>query len=258
MTNAPARNRRRAAWIMKGAATALATMVVIGLGIAGSAEAAPAAAEPSTAIVPVGGPAWDPGTASGTQCFYEVPDCVSSDPTAVFDIVSIGDTTSCTFTADVGWGDGKTSSKSYSGGPDGSVLTQFRHTYDKTDVYTIAWSAVVDSGSCFNTSGTLQFTLFPCPPGRTGIALPPVDAPVAIVGKPFSFSYGRLPLTFTTVRADLILSARHNRTPARCPWSSTPGTCARSSSGTASRPRTSTSFRPTIPALTCPPVTSAG
>jgi hypothetical protein len=100
-----------------------------------------------------------------SPCFYQVPSCASSDPKVDFELISNGDTTGCTFSSTVTWGDGDTSSPpSYPGGPNGSVLVKFHHKYITPDpfiaptTYDINWSANVVSGTtCVSNSGTLQF-----------------------------------------------------------------------------------------------------
>jgi hypothetical protein len=191
---------RGANLLMRACTVALTTMTVIGLSLTGTAQAAPARPVPGVAIGPAAGIAGHARANNSMPCFYTFPDCMSSDPRASFEIVSVGDTSSCTFTADVDWGDGATSSQTFSGGPDGSGLAAFDHKYSMDGIYSIAWSSDVASGSCSSNSGTLQFTLFPCPASsdRTHVTLPAVHAPV-VLPKKFSLSYGSLPLTFTLV-----------------------------------------------------------
>ncbi len=97
---------------------------------------------------------------SSPQCFYTIPDCTSTNPDATFGLVSAGDTTGCEFEAMVDWGDGNTTDQSFAGGPDGSLLITFDHTYTDFGVYTINWTATVTSGSdaCGDSSDQLQFT----------------------------------------------------------------------------------------------------
>jgi len=85
---------------------------------------------------------------------------MSSDPHVTLEAVSTGDTSSCTFTATIDWGD-KTAKtvQSYPGGGNGSVDATFVHDYSGRGTFTISWSIALDTGSCGVTSGTLQFTL---------------------------------------------------------------------------------------------------
>ncbi|MGH3156627.1 MAG: hypothetical protein ACRDNF_08655 [Streptosporangiaceae bacterium] len=103
------------------------------------------------------------GSATGVkQCFYTLPDCTSTNPTAKFSIVSNGDTSSCTFQYTTSWGDGKSETKSFPGGPDGAILAKFAHLYDVTKPQT--WTLTVTgtvTGTCTANGGTLMFTLLP-------------------------------------------------------------------------------------------------
>jgi len=101
---------------------------------------------------------------AGQQCFYTFPDCTSSDPDATFGLASAGDSTGCGFHADVDWGDGATTSEDFGGGPDGSLLVTFDHTYTQQGTYSIAWSVTVTSGAlCDGSSDTFQFTYATAP-----------------------------------------------------------------------------------------------
>jgi hypothetical protein len=194
------RDRQSAAPLMRALAVTLSVMTLISLTMADAAQAAPAGPAPGAVIRPTAGIARQAPGSNSMPCFYSFPDCVSSDPRVSVEIVSEGDTTSCTFTGDVDWGDGDTSSQNFGGGADGSALATFDHKYLTDGVYSIAWSVDVTSGSCSDNSGTLQFTLFPCPtpPQQTHVTLPAVTAPV-ILPKKFRIGYGSLPLTFTPV-----------------------------------------------------------
>jgi hypothetical protein len=111
-----------------------------------------------------GGQRGPAGPAAGAkQCFYTFPNCTSTDPTAKFRIVSNGDTSSCMFTYTTAWGDGKSSTKSFPGGPDGATLATFGHTYNdkKPQTWTLTVTGTVTSGTCGANGGTLMFTLLP-------------------------------------------------------------------------------------------------
>lgn len=126
--------------------------------LAAPADTATAAASDST-------PCWNGG---GTTC-------ASTDPQVTLYATSSGDTSACTFTATIDWGD-KTAKtvQNYPGGPDGSTDASFVHDYHAPGTYTIAWSTAVASGNnCGGDSGTLQFTLqTPCQAGGSIPAVP--------------------------------------------------------------------------------------
>ncbi|HEY2577121.1 MAG TPA: hypothetical protein VGI74_12525, partial [Streptosporangiaceae bacterium] len=142
---------------------AVAAMLTAALGPAGAVRAAPASVPPGALIAAVGGSGHEAPAAGAQQCFYTFPNCTSTDPTAEFRIVSNGDTSSCTFQYKSVWGDGKTSTKSFPGGPDGATLATFSHTYNKKmpQTWTISLTGTVTSGTCGADSGTLMFTLLP-------------------------------------------------------------------------------------------------
>lgn len=210
--------RHAAVRVMIGAVVALAMAAGLMVGLAGhQAQAAPAHQAPTVAVSS-SGKSESAGRAtadSSKPCFYTLPNCVSSDPTASFGIQSNGDTTGCTFTGDVSWGDGASSSQTFDGGSDGSRLANFDHKYSKDGVYSISWSVDVASGSCSNNSGILQFTLFPCPSKsqQTHVTLPTVDANVVLPNKSVTVSYGKLPLTFKTENgaSNAVCTVRSNK-----------------------------------------------
>lgn len=135
-------------------------------------------------------PCWNGGSAS----------CASSDPQVTLQAVSTGDTSSCTFTATLDWGDKAPKTvQGYSGGPDGSTDATFVHLYHAPGTYAISWSIALDGGSCGVTSGTFQFTLLtPCAARASSARLtrqaatcspnlaitsPPVDSVIALTDK---------------------------------------------------------------------------
>jgi hypothetical protein len=146
---------------------AVAVMLTAALGPAGGAagavRGAPAATPPRAAIGAVASGGHEGPAAGAQQCFYTFPNCTSTDPTAEFRIVSNGDTSACTFTYTVNWGDGEIiTPPPFPGGPDGSTLHTFKHVYDKTKPQT--WTVTVSgtaTGDCTAAGGTLMFTLLP-------------------------------------------------------------------------------------------------
>jgi lysophospholipase L1-like esterase len=96
--------------------------------------------------------------ASGTSqpCFYQFPDCASSDPEVSWGVGSVGNTTSCVFEAKFTWGDGtKAVDETFSGGQDGAALIYFDHDYGALGTYPVSGSLSLVQGSC--TSGTGSF-----------------------------------------------------------------------------------------------------
>ena len=99
---------------------------------------------------------------STAQCVFEgIAVCDSTDPTAEIVFVSQGDTSACTFTSNIDWGDGSAvQAENFTGGPDGTPFP-FDHTYTAPGSYAINLNNVVDSGNCTFTSGSVEFTLDP-------------------------------------------------------------------------------------------------
>jgi hypothetical protein len=94
--------------------------------------------------------------------------CTSTDPTVTLNFHSDGDTTGCTFTLQVSWGDGASSTDMIDGGPDGAVVATEEHLYDAPGSYEISWTSDLAVGSCASSSGDWgQFILAgpstPCP-----------------------------------------------------------------------------------------------
>lgn len=153
-------------------------IVIVLLTVAGLAGFAPASAavRPGAGAAGPGRPGQAAGpSASGTsaQCvFFGNPDvttCASTDPTIEVQWTSYGDTTGCTFSSTLDWGDGTSTSGTATGGPSGS--TPFAsHSYKSAGTYTITWTGSVLSGGCEFLPATGQFTLDApgngCPAGQ--------------------------------------------------------------------------------------------
>ncbi|MFF8727108.1 hypothetical protein ACF073_11525 [Streptomyces sp. NPDC015171] len=103
--------------------------------------------------------------AAATTCFQKsYPNCVSSDPSVSFQLVSRGNTSACTFALHTAWGDGTTDTADFSGGPDGTLLTPVKHKYTKPSpfiapkTYAITWAVtVLTGGNCYPSSDGLSF-----------------------------------------------------------------------------------------------------
>lgn len=93
------------------------------------------------------------------ECFWTTPNCSSLSPDVAFEIVSVGDTSSCTFSYDVTWGDGGTTSVSFPGGADGAILYTFHHTYSSKPASYSVGIAGSATGGCGAATGTLGYTL---------------------------------------------------------------------------------------------------
>jgi hypothetical protein len=150
--------RRRSGWLMRSLAITAATLMTIGLGLAGTAQAQPAvhARSADGALHSAARAA----TTSSEECFYTVPDCSSTDPSVKFSIVSVGDSTGCSFSTTVDWGDNTSTTMSFPGGPNESTVVRFTHTYsDVPQTYTITITTPTTAGGCNLYNGTLDFTL---------------------------------------------------------------------------------------------------
>jgi len=97
---------------------------------------------------------------SGTPCFSGTADCSSTDPTVTQSFYSVGDTSACTFEQTIDWGDGATSSRTFGGGADETLLATMTHTYaDVPGMYTVTITGEATVGSCYALNGTNEFTL---------------------------------------------------------------------------------------------------
>jgi hypothetical protein len=162
--------------LARAAAALSAVVAICGLCLAGTEQGVSAQPRPGNVIT---------GTRAARsltitkECFYTTPDCTSSDPQAAFNITSNGDTSSCTFTTTTTWGDGKSTSKTYPGGADGSVIATFEHTYaDDAASYELVVSSGQTTGGCssFGTAD-LQFTLTPPGCQSSAVACPACPKP---------------------------------------------------------------------------------
>jgi hypothetical protein len=95
-----------------------------------------------------------------TTCvMYDGVTCTSSDPIVDFDVTNTGDTSDCTFTVTITWGDG---SPDTTVGPfpgaDNTLEGISDHTYTTPGTYSLSSTGVVDSGDCTVTPGSSTFT----------------------------------------------------------------------------------------------------
>jgi hypothetical protein len=147
--------------IVRRAVLAVAAAAVV-IAMTGVAPGSASAAGPTPSVV-IGFSAGTarPALAAGSQpCFAaSFPNCTSSDPEVTFHSVSEGDTSGCVFQADITWDDGSSTTQTFNGGPDGTQLATFQHTYTGLGTYTIVAGVETISGGCTSTGSTLQFTL---------------------------------------------------------------------------------------------------
>ncbi len=160
--------RYRIGLMTAGRIAFLAIVTVVGLTTVGSAQAAPVSHPPEIVISPSARDASLAASGDAKPCFYTFPDCTSSDPHAGFEVTSDGDTSACTFQTTVDWGDNTPSTtQTYPGGADGSVLATFDHAYADPGVYSLSVTNETTVGTCGNFGDvTFQFTLTACPDKR--------------------------------------------------------------------------------------------
>lgn len=138
------------------AAAAAAAIGVISAAVPSQAQPLDHAGVPG--IHPVAARA--PKADTSQQCFYTFPDCTSSSPQVTFALHSDGDTSACTFQESVDWGDGTTSVQAFAGGPDGTIVATFEHTYaGKPGTYPVTLAGETTAGLCGAASATMHFTL---------------------------------------------------------------------------------------------------
>jgi hypothetical protein len=170
--------------LMRVAAVISAAAVICGLCLVGTEQGASAQPRPGIAIS--GHRAESRSLAITKECFYSVPDCTSSDANVTFTITSIGDTSSCTFTTKTAWGDDKSTTQTYPGGADGSVIATFKHTYaDDAATYQLVVTNPQTTGGCGNFgTADLQFTLTPPGCAVSGTTCPACPKPPSARARP--------------------------------------------------------------------------
>ena len=97
-----------------------------------------------------------------TQCVFEysvVTTCQSSNPDIVLNLHNDGDTSQCTFSLQVSWGDGSVQNFTVPGGPDGSEHLSNHRYSASSGTYQIQINGSVLSGFCWFSSASYQFTL---------------------------------------------------------------------------------------------------
>jgi hypothetical protein len=118
-----------------------------------------AAPDPAADAAP--DPAADPGPSS--QCVLQQSaqaNCTSSDPEVALEDTNYSDTSGCTFSAQVTWGDGSQQTVQYQGN-DGAEDFVASHTYQQQGTYTISFAPTVLSGGCSDSNMAYTFTYSP-------------------------------------------------------------------------------------------------
>ena len=174
---APVRNALSAAAVLIGVSIALAATLGGSKTAAQSAtsqttpvRATPSAVTRASAIKPAA-PSAKPSSASpkpkpthaaaGPACSFEVGGAVSCDSTnpRVSLYANFGtDTSACSFTRDITWGDGKESVVFVQGGPAGPKYVT-SHTYSAPGTYLIYFGSESINGPCTDVTPTYTFKL---------------------------------------------------------------------------------------------------
>ncbi len=103
-------------------------------------------------------------TSASTPCVVSInaPTCQSTNPRLTVDVVNNGDTSACTFTYSIDWGDGSAAQQvTFDGKPQSGEYFLAAHTYHATQThsYSITASPVSVTGNCTSGSGSYTFTL---------------------------------------------------------------------------------------------------
>jgi hypothetical protein len=110
--------------------------------------------QPSPASTPT------PTPAPSSQCVLLLPnqiDCTSSDPEVTLEGENVGDTSACTFSGQISWGDGSQQTVQYQGA-NGVPSFIANHTYQQQGTFPITITPTVVSGGCSAFNGSYTFT----------------------------------------------------------------------------------------------------
>jgi hypothetical protein len=132
-------------------------MVIYGVAAGSTAQAATSGAESASAPCVVS---------------INAPRCQSTNANLTVDVVNTGDTSACTFTYSIAWGDGSAAQRvTVNGESQSGEYFLASHTYHttQTHTYSIATSPVSITGSCNSEAGSYTFTL---DVGSTALAAP--------------------------------------------------------------------------------------
>jgi hypothetical protein len=89
---------------------------------------------------------------------YNRSTCSSNNPTAALQWYHGSGDQGCTFTGNITWGDGTTSSGNTPGGPAGTYSPLATHHFPGPGTYSISVQAITDSGFCLAFGFNATFT----------------------------------------------------------------------------------------------------
>jgi hypothetical protein len=116
--------------------------------------------EPNTKPSPVCARSSSPPQPTANKCVFLEPNqlnCTSSNPQITLEGENIGDTSGCTFSAQIAWGDGSQQTVKYTGANNQPEIVA-NHTYQQKGIFSITLNPTVLSGSCNAFSGSYKFT----------------------------------------------------------------------------------------------------
>lgn len=102
--------------------------------------------------------------------------CQSTNPNLTIDLVNTGDTSACTFTDSIVWGDGSAAQQlKFKGYPQSGDYLLAKHTYHATQTrtYSVTATPVSITGNCINSLGSYAFTLNVTAAGLAPGSFPP-------------------------------------------------------------------------------------
>jgi hypothetical protein len=102
----------------------------------------------------------NPSPTPAGQCVFLLPsqvDCASSDPQVALEGENVGDTSGCTFSGQISWGDGSQQTVQYQGA-NGTPSFVANHAYRHQGTFSITLSPSVVSGECSAFNGSYTFT----------------------------------------------------------------------------------------------------
>jgi hypothetical protein len=173
--------RRARARVIRALLVSAGVIAAVGIAAVVSdaqAVASSAGSASSTAVTVAG-----TDTSPSAPCVVSLnaPQCQSTDPDLTVDAAFYGDTSGCTFTSSIVWGDGSVAQQVTVGGqPQPGEGFMADHTYQatQTQTYSITASAVSVTGGCYIIPGSYTFTLDVGSPPVFTVDTPPDTAPL--------------------------------------------------------------------------------